>query len=211
MSETLNKLNTLRDDLAGDWYLQAANDVVYGPVPFATLCEWAADGRVAPEFGLSQDRMEWRPALDFPELGLEQLMGAAPGSELLQATEERAREEARREAAERVAEAEAEAEEKVEVLSKEVDSLHKKAMRMQVLEDDAFQTTELLMHAKEELDKQKAENRSLLQQARQHETKLDELRAELEALKQQGAPPPEPSLLTHAIPPKTVRDMIKNR
>lgn len=212
MSETLNRLNTLQIEDAGEWYLRAANDVVYGPVSFPALREWAADGRVAPEFGLSQDRKVWRAARDFPELGLEQLLGA--GSELLQATEQQAREAAMREAAERVAEVEAEAEEKVEVLSKEVDSLHKKAMRMRVLEEDAYQSTELLMHAKEELDKQKQKNRSLLQDARARETEVAALRTQLEELQKRPAPPAvssAPPVIADAVPPKTLYRMIRGR
>lgn len=44
------------------WYLRVKDGSVYGPVAVSALCEWAAQGRVAPSNEVSHDGEKWMPA-----------------------------------------------------------------------------------------------------------------------------------------------------
>jgi hypothetical protein len=47
------------------YYLRKPDGSVYGPVELSSLCHWAAEGRVAPDDAVSEDKASWTPA---PEL-----------------------------------------------------------------------------------------------------------------------------------------------
>lgn len=53
------------------WYLRKSDQTVYGPVDEATLCGWAADGRILPEDELSADQKIWQPAPSLAALKME--------------------------------------------------------------------------------------------------------------------------------------------
>lgn len=62
------------------WYLLKNDGTVYGPVEWVELQEWAADGRIAPEDSLSEDRRSWKSAPSFAELRMEWLVELDDGS-----------------------------------------------------------------------------------------------------------------------------------
>ncbi len=53
------------------WFLRISDGSVFGPVDTTTLCEWAAQSRIAPGNDISSDRQEWKPAESMPELKME--------------------------------------------------------------------------------------------------------------------------------------------
>ncbi len=57
-----------------NWYLRKSDDTVYGPVDDGALRRWAAEGRIAPEDHISQDRQTWSPAHDKPALQMDWLI-----------------------------------------------------------------------------------------------------------------------------------------
>ncbi len=63
-----------------NWYLRKSDNTVYGPVDDATLRQWAAEGRVAPEDHISEDRSGWSPAHEYPALQMDWLIGMDDGS-----------------------------------------------------------------------------------------------------------------------------------
>jgi hypothetical protein len=63
-----------------NWYLRKSDDTVYGPVDDATLRQWAAQGRIAPEDHVSKDRQIWSPAHDQPGLQMDWLIDMEDGS-----------------------------------------------------------------------------------------------------------------------------------
>jgi hypothetical protein len=62
------------------WYLRKNDDVVYGPVDDATLRQWAAEDRIAPEDQVSQDRQIWTLAHDQPGLEMNWLIQMDDGT-----------------------------------------------------------------------------------------------------------------------------------
>src|SRR3989339_388928 len=56
------------------WYLKINEDMVYGPIPLATLCDWAAQGRVAAGNLVSQDEKIWIPAETVLDLKMDWLV-----------------------------------------------------------------------------------------------------------------------------------------
>ena len=63
-----------------NWYLLKNDGTVYGPVGWSELQEWAADGRIAPEDCLSEDRRSWKSAPSFADLRMEWLVELDDGS-----------------------------------------------------------------------------------------------------------------------------------
>lgn len=53
------------------WYIKKPEGKVYGPVDWADLVVWAAEGRVGPDDVLSQDQQSWHSPASLPELGLQ--------------------------------------------------------------------------------------------------------------------------------------------
>lgn len=60
-------MNTVDGDNR-EWFLRISNGVVFGPVPTQKLCQWTEQGRVQPENDVSEDRIQWLPAQEVPEL-----------------------------------------------------------------------------------------------------------------------------------------------
>lgn len=52
------------------WHLKKADGSIFGPVEEGELREWAADGRVAPDDEVSEDREHWQPASDLSGLDM---------------------------------------------------------------------------------------------------------------------------------------------
>lgn len=63
-----------------NWYLLKNDGNVYGPVTWTELQSWAADGRIAPEDSLSEDRRNWKSAPSFADLRMEWLVELDDGS-----------------------------------------------------------------------------------------------------------------------------------
>ena len=62
------------EDASAKWYLKISEDMVYGPIPLATLCDWAAQGRVAAGNLVSQDEVAWVAAESVPDLKMDWLV-----------------------------------------------------------------------------------------------------------------------------------------
>ncbi|MFC1463040.1 hypothetical protein ACFLQU_05490, partial [Verrucomicrobiota bacterium] len=56
---------------SGQWFLRLSEDMTYGPIPFSTLVDWTADGRILAENMVSRDSKEWVPAESVPDLKME--------------------------------------------------------------------------------------------------------------------------------------------
>jgi len=52
------------------WYLRIPGGKIYGTFPLATFREWAAQGRVAPDNEVSQDREDWQPVHALEGIGM---------------------------------------------------------------------------------------------------------------------------------------------
>ncbi|MEI8122747.1 MAG: hypothetical protein WCI20_11900 [bacterium] len=63
-------LNEVSSQAGAQHYLRTPDGSVYGPVDIATLCTWATDARVIPGCVLSEDRENWVPVENYPELRL---------------------------------------------------------------------------------------------------------------------------------------------
>jgi len=63
-----------------NWYLLKNDGNVYGPVTWPELQSWAADGRIAPEDSLSEDRRNWKSAPSYADLRMEWLVELDDGS-----------------------------------------------------------------------------------------------------------------------------------
>ena len=63
-----------------NWYLRKSDDAVYGPVDDATLRQWAAQGRIAPEDQISPDRQTWSPAHEQSGLEMDWLIEMDDGT-----------------------------------------------------------------------------------------------------------------------------------
>ena len=61
------------------WYLRKEDGTLYGPSDVASLQEWAADGRIAPEDLVSTDGSLWRPAPELAPLGMRWMVELADG------------------------------------------------------------------------------------------------------------------------------------
>jgi hypothetical protein len=70
MSKILDRLKDSGDS-NGRCHVRVSDNMTYGPVALATVCQWAAQGRVTAESEISFDRKEWVRADSIPELGLE--------------------------------------------------------------------------------------------------------------------------------------------
>ncbi len=53
------------------WYARLPDGSVYGPVDLPTLCQWAAESRIAPGHEVSPDGHNWQPAESLPTLKME--------------------------------------------------------------------------------------------------------------------------------------------
>ena len=61
------------------WWVRVGRDACFGPVPFATLQDWARDGRIDPASEVSSDYQRWRPAISFPALEMEWIASLPDG------------------------------------------------------------------------------------------------------------------------------------
>jgi len=72
-------MSRVHDILRGDreqslrkqWYLKIHDGTIYGPVDLAVLCDWAGQSRIAPGNFISENRIEWFPAQELPDLKME--------------------------------------------------------------------------------------------------------------------------------------------
>ena len=69
------------DQGAASWYLKIRDDLVYGPSPLSTLCDWAAQGRIAPGNLMSMDQEVWVAAETIPELKMDWLVSLKNGEQ----------------------------------------------------------------------------------------------------------------------------------
>ncbi|MDI6775285.1 MAG: GYF domain-containing protein [Verrucomicrobiota bacterium] len=53
------------------WHVRLADHTVYGPMDLSTLCEWAAQNRIAPGSDVSRDQRQWQAAETIPQLKME--------------------------------------------------------------------------------------------------------------------------------------------
>jgi hypothetical protein len=71
MSKILADLSRRTQEPSGDaWFLRLPNELVHGPVSLERLCAWSREGRIAPASEISNDRINWTPATELPELEL---------------------------------------------------------------------------------------------------------------------------------------------
>ena len=62
------------------WFVKLDDGKEYGPVQFATLAEWACDGRIGPDHEISNDRQAWQPAKNIKMMQMEWFVSLVDGS-----------------------------------------------------------------------------------------------------------------------------------
>ncbi len=62
-----------------NWYLQKSDKTIYGPVDLATLCGWAASGRIMPDDEVSSDKKTWQAAPALADLKMVWLIDLGEG------------------------------------------------------------------------------------------------------------------------------------
>ncbi|MCB1071375.1 MAG: hypothetical protein KDL31_13565, partial [Kiritimatiellae bacterium] len=53
------------------WYVQTPEQEVYGPIRWDELRAWAEEGRIAPDYRLSQDQVSWQDAVSVEGLEMD--------------------------------------------------------------------------------------------------------------------------------------------
>lgn len=61
------------------WYLRKSDKSIYGPVEHATLCAWAASGRIVPDDEVSEDQQHWQPAPSLSALKMDWVLDLGGG------------------------------------------------------------------------------------------------------------------------------------
>ncbi len=72
-----------KDDVSGNvkcWFVRNEHGRRFGPAAFATLQEWARDGRIGPLNEISCDGINWRLACSVPEMEMDWVAALSPGS-----------------------------------------------------------------------------------------------------------------------------------
>ncbi|MBO7655069.1 MAG: hypothetical protein J6U40_09130 [Kiritimatiellae bacterium] len=72
----------LESGIRGDgnqWWVRVGRDACFGPVPLATLQDWARDGRIDPASEVSSDYQRWSPAIALSALEMEWIASLPDG------------------------------------------------------------------------------------------------------------------------------------
>jgi chromosome segregation ATPase len=62
------------------WFVRMSNGSTFGPINTKGLVFWAEEGRIMPDDEISEDRTEWGPAQELPDLGMDTLIERPDGS-----------------------------------------------------------------------------------------------------------------------------------
>lgn len=62
------------------WFVRMSNGSTFGPINTKGLVFWAEEGRIMPDDEISEDRTDWVPAQELPELGMDTLIERPDGS-----------------------------------------------------------------------------------------------------------------------------------
>lgn len=65
---------------SGPWRVRSEDGDTFGPAAPETLCEWAADGRLAPNHEISQDGSTWMPVSRLPEVRMDWIVEVSNGA-----------------------------------------------------------------------------------------------------------------------------------